>query len=65
MGFALLVIGSAAASAQSIDMRREYYEGRWTWHGAYKATNDPNNVSRIQFNTASRATYCYKKTAII
>ncbi|AVO47107.1 hypothetical protein [Phreatobacter cathodiphilus] len=60
-GFALLLLASAAASAQSIDMRREYYEGRWTWHGVYRAMNDPNNVSRIQFNTPTRATYCYQR----
>ncbi len=61
MGFALLVLEPATASAQSIDMRREYYEGRWTWHGVYRAMNDPNNVSRIQFNTPTRATYCYQR----
>lgn len=52
---------SSSAAAQQIDMKREYYEGRWTWYGVYKAKMSPKNVGRIQFNTPTQAVYCYDK----
>ena len=58
----LVCVHLGPASAQTINTRKEYYEGRWDWKGVLKATQDPNNVSRIQFNTPTQAVYCYNRT---
>ena len=57
-----LFAASGPAFAQKIDMKREYYQGRWTWYGVHKARASPNNTSRIQFNTPTQAVYCYDKS---
>ncbi|ABD04764.1 hypothetical protein RPB_0052 [Rhodopseudomonas palustris HaA2] len=49
------------ASAQVINQRQEYYQARWDWKGVHKSTQDPNNISFIQFKSPTQAVYCYKK----
>jgi len=61
-GFSLAVALASAANAQSIDQRREYYQARWDWKGVLKSTQNPNNVSYIQFNSPTQASYCCDKT---
>lgn len=61
-GLGLVIVHASAASAQGIDQRREYYQARWDWKGVLKSTQNPKNVSYIQFNSPTQARYCYQKT---
>lgn len=61
-GLSLAVVQASVASAQAINKGREYYQARWDWKGVLKSTQNPNNVSFIQFNSPTQGVYCYDKT---
>ena len=62
VGLPLVIAHAGTASAQVIDQRQEYYQARWDWKGVFKSTQDPNNISLIQFKSPTQAVYCYNKT---